>query len=107
MHVGPPIAMNAMPDSDNAPEWLDVEMHELARPRPLIAGDGRGRLECRQFVETETRQNRRHRRTWYLDPHRNGPSRQPLMAGGNDPRDDLRRGAPRLSCWHGRAILKS
>jgi len=96
MHMRPPIAVNAMPDPDDATQRLDVEMHELAGPRPLVAGDGRGRLERGQLIQTESRENRRDRGARDLQPHSDRPRCEALVAGGHDGADHRRRCAPRL-----------
>ena len=37
----PPIAMNPVTDAGDARERFDIEMHQVARMRPFVAGDGR------------------------------------------------------------------
>src|SRR6476620_7012331 len=54
--------MNPMADTENPTKRFDIEMYEFAWPRPLIAGDGRGRLEGRQSIEPKPREDRGDRR---------------------------------------------
>ena len=60
-YAAAPHGMDAMPDPKNAPERLDIEMHELTGPCPLIARDGCRRLEGGESIEPEPRQDRSHR----------------------------------------------
>jgi hypothetical protein len=46
-----PVAGDAVADAIDAAELLDVDMDELAGLLPLIAGDGRSRIERREAPE--------------------------------------------------------
>ena len=93
---GAPVAVNAVARAQNANEWLDVEMHELAGPRPLVADDGRGRLTRRQAIQALAGEDRGDRRPRHLQPHGNRPRRQALMPSRDDRADDRTRRAARL-----------
>ena len=48
--AGPLIAMDPMTDAGDARERFDIEVHQVARMRPFVAGDGIGRRETRQAI---------------------------------------------------------
>ena len=76
---------------------LDFEVHELAWPRPLGAGDGGGRLERCHAIQAVARQDECDRRARHVASHGNRPRRQPLAPGGNDCRHYGGRWPPRLA----------
>jgi len=68
------IPMNAVAGPKNARQGLDIEMHQLARARPLVAMDGRRGLHRRQTVEAGAAKNAGHGRPRLLEPDRNRPA---------------------------------
>ena len=58
-HGAPLRAVETLADAEDPAQWFDIEMHELAGPRPLIASDGRGRLERCQPIEPDACEDER------------------------------------------------
>jgi len=96
--------MDPMADAKNSPQRLDIEVHELAGPRPLVASDGRDRLERGQAIQAEPRQDGRHRGPRDLQADSDGPGGQPFVPRRADRADNRSRGSPRLAMWARRAI---
>ena len=104
--AGAPIAGDAMADSADAAELLDVDMEQLARPRPLVPLHGRGRLQGRETPQAPALHPAPHRAGRHADGGgnaRNAPALPPQRRNSGQLR---RRGDPGQPVGPARAIAQ-
>jgi hypothetical protein len=76
--------MDPVTHARNARERFDIEMHQVARMRPLVASDGRWRGEPRQAIQPGSDQDDRDGRARDLELDRDRPGGSPRIASRQD-----------------------
>jgi len=74
------VASDAMSDPLDAPEFLDVEVHQLTRATPLVASQRLRRRQLRQSPQTQASKPPRHRRARQLQSVRDLGAAEPISA---------------------------
>jgi hypothetical protein len=78
-------------------EWLDVEMHELAGPRPFVPDHRSSWRQMRASIQADADQPGGDRRARDLQPDGNPPGRLSFVARRDNRRDRFLRRAPWLA----------
>jgi len=91
----PAIAVDAMPNAADTPEFLGVQVQEIARPFVFVALHGRLGLELREPLQSQTTEHRCDRRARHAQPPCDARGRPALPSQTLDPAHARRRREPR------------
>src|SRR5262245_4910231 len=105
--LSPPIAGDAMADATDPPEFLDIQVHQPARPGVLVSLDGHGGLERAEPTQPMTLEYPGDGRA--TEPQGPGDlgAGPALAAQPEDPRDELGGRRRRLPPRPARAVLQA
>src|SRR6201999_1630583 len=100
------IAVDAMPNADDAAESLQIDMHQIAGVRPLVALDRRDGVKQRDPIEPDAGEHARNRGARLAERGADLPGGQPATPQGDDRPLTRGGGAARVPLRGGRRMLQ-